>query len=685
MKTGVTDFSVVWIGDAALGERFVARRAPHIRIHAGAGVDAAEVLQQAASREPWPDLLVIDMTAPECDPLAILSLAKSHGLDVPVVLLTPLSGGEDLIFEIGRLVTCDCVVKTPDFVYQLLPAFAQVRARHDLHGVFRTLRDSEEHLRRVIEMQPAVVFTMDADSRVAAINRAGLALLSAGRRTIVGEPFSTLLPEEDQEGLAELIARISAGDVGALEHAIMAADGDLLRVRTQMVSLPRETGDLVLATLAPIGLAAEVQPFAGAADGDGLDEGRAAQEGLVSTLEARVRELEADLARAAALRGANDELVARQQALEHDLIEAESRQAHLSSMINGLEAARDQLSADLSDARTQSSDLSEECGRLTTALEAARALSETAPGQDDSDRRVLAEREHALAEQTQRVATLEQRVLDVQAELDQATQSCQRVEHERAELAIHERALRDDLAAKEQSFTEEGARLSEASREAESRLANMLSAMRAVNDDLVASARAHEHELAVKEALLDDAAREADVRNTQMAATVGDLEAARDRLAADVADAHAQSTGLSAECARLTAELGEARAQVEMMRGDTERHRQTLTDSAQTLADRERALAEESAARERALLDDLASKERVLADDARRDLFELREMLLELVFDVDQRSRTPRDQRRASPSFPAKDRSQSAQGTHGVAGQVSPATRPSRRPSGPVS
>jgi PAS domain-containing protein len=57
----------------------------------------------------------------------------------------------------------------------MLPAFSQVRARHDLHGVFRASRESEEHLRHILEMQPAIVFVLDAETRITAMNRAGLA------------------------------------------------------------------------------------------------------------------------------------------------------------------------------------------------------------------------------------------------------------------------------------------------------------------------------------------------------------------------------------------------------------------------------------------------------------------------------------------------------------------------------
>src|SRR5262245_43397594 len=189
--------SVVWVGDATLVERYVSRRAAHIRILACAGSEMAGLLQQAIAGQPAPDVLVIDTTQPAIDPVQVLDVVKSQGRDLPVVLITPPAGKDDVVLQISRLAICDCAVKTEDFVDQMLPAVAQVRARHDLHGVFRASRESEEHLRHILEMQPAVVFVLDPETRITAMNRAGLALLSAAGDKVVGQKFTAFLPPEE--------------------------------------------------------------------------------------------------------------------------------------------------------------------------------------------------------------------------------------------------------------------------------------------------------------------------------------------------------------------------------------------------------------------------------------------------------------------------------------------------------
>jgi PAS domain S-box-containing protein len=593
----MSDLAVVWIGDATLAERYLARRASQIRISSAAGAGAAGLLEQASSSHPAPDILVIDTTASDCDPLEVVLLAKSHGLDLPLILITPLSGNEELILQIGRLAVCDCVVKTQDFVYQMPLAFAQVRARHDLHGVFRALRDSEEHLREVLEMQPAVVFTMDAETRVMAMNRAGLALLSTGREKVVGQPFTSFLSVDDQSGMMDLLARMSSGEGGEFEHSIAVANGDLRRVRTHVVPLTRDTGNVALATLVPV-----------------------AQAGPSADLNSEVVRLNLAVAEAMA------------------------------------EAAVLRREGEAMESRWSASQRAAEEGH-------ARAL------------------EHHDAERAQIVSSLETRVGELEAELNHARQSWERAESERAALADRESSFIDELAARERMLTDEFSRI------------------QAVNDELVARELALKGELAAKEHVVGDVLREAESRLTSLTSTIGDLEALRDQLSRQLSDARTESSGLSAECARLSTELHAARQDAAAILSQRENDQNTLVEREERLAERERTLVEEFSSREQALRDGFTSTERALrdeirarerdlaaalasrketeTDDGRRDLFELREMLLEILFEADQRYRTPRGERQVSPgdvddtrrqsflSFPLKDSSRSSSGSRG--------------------
>ena len=656
----MTELCVVWIGDATLAERYLARRASQIRILSSKGLDAAGVLQMAVSSRPSPDLLVIDTTLPDCDPLEILPLAKSHGFDLPVVLITPLSGNEELAQKVARLAVCDCVVKTQDFVYQLLPAFAQVRARHDLQSVFRTLRDSEEHLRLVLEMQPAVVFTMDVEARVVAMNRAGLSLLSAGREKVVGQPFTAFLPEADHTELVNLVSRVAAGEAGELDHSITVADGEQRRVRTHVVPLARETGNVALATLIPAVDSGPVEDLSGEvarlmlAAGDALVELEAVRaEGqaiesrwaaahqaaedahlraieqhdrersqAVSALEARLRELEAELGQVAEShqraeaeraelaerersfiddlaarertlndefarqRSLNDELAAREQALTDALAgkerllaeahrEAEARQASMASTIGGLETLRNQLSAQLADAHAQSSSAGVECARLASELDAVRGDAATIRSREDSIRNTFAEREQAFRDE---LASMEQMLAEAHREAEARQTSMastvrelealrDQLSAELGQVAQRAEAERAELAERERSFIDDLAAR-------ERTLNDEFARQRSMNDALAAREQALTDALAGKEHMLAEAHGEAQARQASMASTIGYLEALRDQLSAQLADALAGKEQMLAEAGR---EAEARQANMASTIGDLEALRDRLT------------------------------------------------------------------------------------------------------------
>jgi hypothetical protein len=55
----------------------------------------------------------------------------------------------------------------------------------------------------------------------------------------------------------------------------------------------------------------------------------------------------------------------------------------------------------------------------------------------------------------------------------------------------------------------------------------------------------------------------------------------------------------------------------------------------------------------------LVARSESAAEEERRDLFELRELLIDVLFEADQRYRTPRNQRPSQPAEPEDARRQS--------------------------
>lgn len=262
---------LLWIGDATEAVAHFARRAPHVRVVDGDAASMVAVVQSGTA-----DLLVLDAAQNGVDVSAVLGHLQAARLDTPVLLLTR-PGGEDLAIQAGRFAVCDCVVKTSDYLLQVLPAIGQLRARHDLVALFRTNRQSQDRLRTILEFQPAVTSVISPDGIITAMNQAGLTLLGAARDHVVGRPFTSLLPEEARHDASAFLQRVCQGDAGTFDHVVLREGGQPLAVRTRAV--PFRNGDTVvaLATLqerlaAPAETHPEIEALSAAALADALAE-----------------------------------------------------------------------------------------------------------------------------------------------------------------------------------------------------------------------------------------------------------------------------------------------------------------------------------------------------------------------------------------------------------------------------
>ncbi len=230
---------LLWIGDATDAVAHFARWAPHVRVIPGDATIMVARLQSGSA-----DLLVLDAAQNGVDVSAVIGHLQAARLDTPVLLLAS-PGGEELAIQAGRFVVCDCVVKTTDYLLQVLPAIGQLRARHDLVSLFRTNRQSQDRLRTILEFQPAVTSVISPDGIITAMNQAGLTLLGAARDQVVGRPFSSLLPDESRHEASAFIRRVCQGDAADFDHIVLREGGFALAVRTRAV--PFRNGDTVVA------------------------------------------------------------------------------------------------------------------------------------------------------------------------------------------------------------------------------------------------------------------------------------------------------------------------------------------------------------------------------------------------------------------------------------------------------
>lgn len=352
---------ILWIGDATLAKRYVARRAPHVHITSSDSPGALDVLAtQKAPADKTLDLVVIDTAAPGCNPLQVLSVAGAEGVNLPAVLLAQ-PGDEDWTAKAGRLAVCDTLVQTQDFLHQLLATIAQVRLRHDVSTRLEKSRRNEQHLKAILESQPAAVCTVDREGTISAMNQAGLNVLGARAEDVLGGKLTAFLQAEDGERMLAALERARAGEPEGFRHLLRRCDGSLREVRTDVVPFPSADGGSALLTIR-----------------DWSDE-------------MEDREL-AELTQR--MNAAHDETEAVRRQIEQQRDEAAKRaqaaEAQLAKDVAEHERQTTALEILLDEARTGLATARSECGRLQEALTAAQAerqAAESPCGQPASDRK----------------------------------------------------------------------------------------------------------------------------------------------------------------------------------------------------------------------------------------------------------------------------------------------------------
>ncbi len=222
--------NVLWIGEPGIARQELARRAPQVRVSECAVASAWDVLGSGGVRA---DLLVVDTTLAGLDVQEFLARRERGRIELPTILLTPTD--HDLPDPAGDTAGLDRVVKTDNFVLQLLTSFNLALARYELHAQLRASRKGHDRLRGILDAQPAATCAFGPDGVLTAMNQAGLTMLGATREQVVGQPVSTFVAATDHPAAGALIRRVYEGQPSESVVAILRSDGRRLQVRLRAV------------------------------------------------------------------------------------------------------------------------------------------------------------------------------------------------------------------------------------------------------------------------------------------------------------------------------------------------------------------------------------------------------------------------------------------------------------------
>jgi len=195
------------------------------------------------------DLIISDYQMPQFNGLRALELLKASGLAIPFIIISGTIG-EDTAVSAIKLGAADYLLK--DRLTRLGPAISRAleenRLRLDRQHSLKTLRDSEEKLRRISDGISALVGLFSIDGRVLELNQAALRAMSLERAQIVGRDFKegllpALTPEAGNQ-VAMALAQSAGGDPVQVELLLRDPSGEVLAVEATFNPLRDSAGNI---------------------------------------------------------------------------------------------------------------------------------------------------------------------------------------------------------------------------------------------------------------------------------------------------------------------------------------------------------------------------------------------------------------------------------------------------------
>jgi len=160
------------------------------------------------------DLVLLDLCMPDLNGLDVLRMVRQAKLEVAVVVV---SGDQMMESAIGALrLGANDYVRKPYAPEMLLHTVENVLRRHDLERSHRQMTvqlERSEHMHRfLVNTSPDLIFTLDDQGNFSFVSeRVGL-LVGCNAEELEGQPFSSIIYEEDIERTRYVLERVAKGE-----------------------------------------------------------------------------------------------------------------------------------------------------------------------------------------------------------------------------------------------------------------------------------------------------------------------------------------------------------------------------------------------------------------------------------------------------------------------------------------
>ncbi len=210
-------------------------------------VQTAADLKAALATRPW-DIVISDYQMPNFNGLDALSILKESGRDIPFIIISGIIG-EEVAVEAMRLGVDDYLLKGN--LARLAPAIeremeneASRRARQQAE---KTLRESEERFRSIVETTTEWIWAFDSQGNCAYSNPALETILGYTPEEFFGKSFLPFMHEEDREKIEQLLPTLIAEQRGwtNLVCRWYHKDGSVRILESNAVPLLNSDGEVI--------------------------------------------------------------------------------------------------------------------------------------------------------------------------------------------------------------------------------------------------------------------------------------------------------------------------------------------------------------------------------------------------------------------------------------------------------
>jgi len=202
-------------------------------------------MRSALQKDSW-DVILCDHSLPQFNSWEALRIYKESGLEIPFIVVSGMLN-DDLAAKALSAGAHDCVDKNN--LVRLIPVIQRelrhVELRLKQKQAEGALRESEAHLRAIVETTPECVKIIDRNGLLIEMNSAGLKMIECDDlASLKGQCIYPMIAPEDRDAFRALNEKVCQGEQGFLQFQLVGLRGARRSMETHGVPIAGPDGTL---------------------------------------------------------------------------------------------------------------------------------------------------------------------------------------------------------------------------------------------------------------------------------------------------------------------------------------------------------------------------------------------------------------------------------------------------------